>query len=149
MVSQMDSLNHSILPMTPKMWCHTLKEKGAHKIHKCSWSKGRTKARGSTKTHKALLVNYTLGIEIGALVPVLLYNHTTVGFGWRGKMKRKRKEEKERKKEGKRDHQSWFQSQAPKLQLSSKISECCLPLEIWLMACCQDVNYSQVTSASN
>lgn len=75
-VSQTDSFNHSILPGTPKMWCLTLKRKGAHEIHKCSWLKGRTKARGSTETHEVLLVNYTLHMEIDALIPVLLYKNT-------------------------------------------------------------------------
>lgn len=31
--------------------------------------KGKTKVRGSAKSHKVLLVNYTLVMEIGVLVP--------------------------------------------------------------------------------
>lgn len=40
-----------------------------------------TEFRGSTKIHKVLSVNYTVGKEVGMLVPTLLDEHTAVGFG--------------------------------------------------------------------
>lgn len=40
-----------------------------------------TKVRESAKAYHVLLVNYTLGKEIGVFVPDLLYKHTAVGFG--------------------------------------------------------------------
>lgn len=58
-----------------------LKWKDTSKICKYLWSKGMTKVRGSSSNQKDLLANYTLGTEIGILVPNLLYKHTAVVFG--------------------------------------------------------------------
>lgn len=49
--------------------------KEAPKIH------NRNDNRGSTNTQKVLLVSYTVGIEIGVLVPDLLSKLTAVSFG--------------------------------------------------------------------
>lgn len=63
------------------VWCPALKGKGAPKVCRCLWLKGMTKVRGSTKSHKVFSVNYTVGMEVGMLVPNLLNEHTEVGFG--------------------------------------------------------------------
>lgn len=83
MRSQMDPFNHgilSVMSVMPKKGCHTLKRKGAPKIRKCSWLKETTKVRGSANKQEVLLVNYKLGMEMGILVPDLLYKHMAMGF---------------------------------------------------------------------
>lgn len=57
------------------LWPSILMGKEAPKIHK------RNETGGSTKTQKVLLVNYTLGIEIGIWVPDLLSKPTAASSG--------------------------------------------------------------------
>lgn len=57
------------------LWCPSLRSKELPRIRKCSWAKRAVKARGSANNQKVLSVNCTLGMEIGVLVPGLLYKH--------------------------------------------------------------------------
>lgn len=77
-----------------------------------------------------LLINYTLGMEMDALIPVLLYKHTadikTQQFWMKGSDEKERKKGRGRAKEitnpdSKAKHPNF---------IYSKTSECCLPLEI-------------------
>lgn len=45
------------------LWCGVPFLRGAPKIHRCSWLKGMTKARGSAKAYKVSL-GYTLAVKI-------------------------------------------------------------------------------------
>lgn len=48
-------------------------------INAQNWKEGQKSGAG--KTHKVLVVNHTLGMEVDMLVPDLLCKDVTVGFG--------------------------------------------------------------------
>lgn len=73
----------------PHLWCPILKGKRAPEIHKCSGLKLMTKIRGSEKACEVLLVNNTVGMEIGTLVPdpniITRQWVLDQGLGWEGR----------------------------------------------------------------